>query len=286
MNHSTTIAMDLVFTPALSTLIELALEEDLGRGDLTTAGIVDLRHIASSRIICREPIICCGLSVAGWVIEQARAPLVFNAQASEGQNLAAGAILATLDGPAEWILRLERTVLNFLQRLCGVATLTNRYVHELHGTTARVVDTRKTIPGWRYLDKYAVRVGGGANHRHDLGSGILVKDNHIAACGSVSEAVHRARLAAPHLLKIEVEVESLAQAQEALAAGAEVLLLDNMTPAQVAEVAKIVGSRALLEVSGGITLQTIRAYVEAGASIISVGALTHSAPAVDLSLEY
>jgi nicotinate-nucleotide pyrophosphorylase (carboxylating) len=275
---------ELRWSPAIGQLIDLALEEDLGRGDVTTE-LLGERRAGQGRVVCRVPVVACGLPLLGWLAARGTPELTARGCVGEGDLVSAGTTLATLVGPVGAILRLERTALNFLMRLCGVATLTRRYVQEVDGTGARVVDTRKTLPGWRVLDKYAVRVGGGGNHRADLGSGILIKDNHIAACGSTAEAVRRARSGAPHPLRVEVEVESLAQAEEALAAGAEVLLLDNMTPTQVREVASAVGSRALLEISGGVTLQTIRAFAEAGARLISVGALTHSAPAVDLSLE-
>jgi nicotinate-nucleotide pyrophosphorylase (carboxylating) len=274
----------LRWSPAIGLLIDLALEEDIGRGDVTTELLGEHRQ-GCGRVVCRVPVVACGLPLLGWLVARGAPELTARSCVSEGELAPAGSTLATLVGPAGAILRLERTALNFLMRLCGVATLTRRYVQEVAATGARVVDTRKTLPGWRVLDKYAVRVGGGGNHRADLGSGILIKDNHIAACGSTTEAVRRARAGAPHPLRIEVEVENLAQAEEALAAGAEVLLLDNMTAAQVREVSSALGGRTQLEISGGVTLQTIRAYAEAGARLISVGALTHSAPAVDLSLE-
>jgi nicotinate-nucleotide pyrophosphorylase (carboxylating) len=276
--------MELCWTPAIGRLIDLALEEDLSHGDITTEVAGQLGH-GLGRVFCREPIVVCGLPVAAWVLERAEPELDFDAQSTEGMVLSAGAELARVRGPSAAILRVERTLLNFLMRLCGVATLTRRYVEAVGDTGARVVDTRKTVPGWRVLDKYAVRVGGGGNHRFHLGSGILIKDNHIAACGSVRAAVSRARASAPHTLRVEVEVEEPGQVAEALEAGADVLLLDNMSPEQVAELVQQVAGRALIEVSGGVELSTVRAYAEAGAQLISVGALTHSAPAVNLSLE-
>jgi len=271
-------------TPAITRLIDLAIEEDLGRGDVTTE-ILGEQRAGVGKILCRVPVVVCGLCVAQWLLERAARGVHAELRAAEGAELGAGGVLLTLAGPADSILRAERTMLNFLMRMCGVATLTRLYVDAVRGTRARIVDTRKTLPGWRVLDKYAVRVGGGHNHRYDLGSGILIKDNHIAACGSTVEAVRRALARAPHPLRVEVEVESRAQALEALEAGADVLLLDNMVPSQVREVVQAVGGRALVEVSGGVTLHTVGAYAEAGADVISIGALTHSAPAVDLSLE-
>ena len=190
-------------------------------------------------------------------------------------------------GPAAPILEAERTALNFVQRLAGVATLAARFADAVAGTGARVVDTRKTTPGFRVLEKAAVRAGGCGNHRFDLGSGVLIKDNHVIACGGVGAAVERARARAPHPLRIEVEVDSIDQLREALAARAEVVLLDNMTPEAVREAARLAhDAGVLVEVSGGITLATVRGYAEAGADLISAGALTHSAPAADVALDF
>jgi nicotinate-nucleotide pyrophosphorylase (carboxylating) len=214
------------------------------------------------------------------------APLEGGAVAGDGVGVEAGRTVLALSGPAGSILSAERTALNFLQRLSGVATLSRRFAEAVAHTKARVVDTRKTTPGYRVLEKAAVRAGGCSNHRFDLGSGVLIKDNHIAACGSVAEAVRRARAHAPHPLRIEVEVDTLAQLDEALGAGADVVLLDNMTPEQAAGATARAHARGVLvEVSGGIHLGSAPRYAEAGVDIISAGALTHSAPAVDLALD-
>ena len=274
----------LCWTPAIGHLVDLALQEDLGNGDVTTDILGDLGQ-GKGIILCREPMVMCGLPVIEWVLDRVGLGLSLERSVQEGEEVKTGAVLAQIHGSLDAILRIERTLLNFLMRLSGVATLARRYRNAVQGTGARIVDTRKTMPGWRILDKYAVRIGGGDNHRADLGSGILIKDNHIAACGSVGAAVRLARERAPHPLRIEVEVESVAAAQEAIDAGAEILLLDNMTPDQVREAVQAINGRALIEVSGGVTLQTVRFFAEAGAQIISVGALTHSVPAVDLSLE-
>jgi nicotinate-nucleotide pyrophosphorylase (carboxylating) len=284
-SSSSSSSASLELTPAIARLIDLSLEEDLGRGDLTSELVLGAGTQARGRILCRVPVVACGLPLLGWISERARLAISVELRAGEGEPLEAGATLATVEGGAGEILRLERTWLNFLQRMSGVATLTRRFVEAVAGTGARIVDTRKTLPGWRRLDKHAVRAGGGRNHRHDLGSGILIKDNHIVACGGVGEAVRRALAGAPHGLRVEVEVESIADAHEAIAAGAELLLLDNMTPAQVREAVTAVAGRALCEISGGVRLENVRGYAEAGAALISIGALTHSAPAVDLSLE-
>ena len=240
---------------------------------------------ASGRIIAKEPLVVAGTEVAREVFLRVDARTRCDLVVADGQRLQPGEVVAQVAGSARSLLSAERTALNFLQRLSGIATLTRRFADSVAGTRAIVCDTRKTAPGWRLLDKRAVLAGGGANHRADLASGVLIKDNHIAACGSVKAAVERARARAPHGLRIEVEVTSIDQIDEALSAGAEVVLLDNMTPERVrACVAKIAG-RAVIEVSGGITLDTIRAFAEAGPDRISVGALTHSPRAVDLSLE-
>jgi len=196
-----------------------------------------------------------------------------------------GAAVCRVEGRTRAVLAAERPALNFLQHLSGVATLTARFVDAVKGTRAKIVDTRKTTPGWRALDKEAVRAGGGGNHRVDLAAGVLIKDNHVAACGGVKAAVERARARAPHSLRIEVEVTELGQIEDALAAGADIVLLDNFDPPKVAQAMKQIAGRALVEVSGGINLDTVRAFAEAGPDLISVGALTHSARAVDLSLE-
>lgn len=278
-------ALTLNLTPAVAQLIDLALQEDLGRGDVTTE-VVGERGGRRGVVLCREPVVVCGLPVAGWLVQRSGEPLTLHRQADEGESIEAGATLAVLEGPSDAILRVERALLNFLMRMCGVATYTRRHVDAVAGTGARVTDTRKTLPGWRALDKYAVRAGGGHNHRHDLGSGVLIKDNHLAACdGQIALAVERARARAPHPLRVEVEVESLQDAVTAAEAGAEILLLDNMSPEQVRQVLAALPRDVLVEVSGGITLANVRAHAEAGAQVISLGALTHSAPAVDLSLD-
>ncbi len=210
----------------------------------------------------------------------------FDAKCADGAAAGSDHTIGELRGRAADLLSLERVILNFLQRMCGVATFTRRFVEAIEGTRARIVDTRKTVPGWRLLDKYAVAVGGGTNHRFGLDDGILIKDNHIAACGGVGAAVERARRRADHLLlRVEVECETPAQVDEALAAGADAILLDNMSAAEIAAAVRQIAGRALVEVSGGVTLATVRAIAEAGPDLISVGALTHSAPIADLAMD-
>jgi nicotinate-nucleotide pyrophosphorylase (carboxylating) len=277
----------LAAIPAVRRLIELALDEDLGRGDVTsqvTLGTEGRDVIADMN--AREPIVAFGVDVAAAVFALVDPRIELEIHSPDGARVDRGGLLLTARGPAHNVLAAERTALNFVQRLSGVATQSKRYADAVAGTKARVVDTRKTTPGYRVLEKAAVLAGGCGNHRFDLGSGILIKDNHIAACGSVRAAVEAAKAKAPHPLRVEVEVTNLGELDEALAAGAEIVLLDNMTPSQVEVAAARAHSRGVLvEVSGGITLATIADYARAGADLISVGALTHSAPAVDIGLD-
>ncbi|MEO8706879.1 MAG: carboxylating nicotinate-nucleotide diphosphorylase [Kofleriaceae bacterium] len=279
----------LAAIPAVRRLIELALDEDLGRGDVTsqvTLGTTGREVTADMN--AREPIVAFGIDVAVAVFHLVDPDIQLEIHVTDGARVDRGGLLITARGPAHTVLAAERTALNFVQRLSGVATLSKRYADAVAGSNAktRVVDTRKTTPGFRVLEKAAVLAGGCANHRFDLGSGILIKDNHIAACGSVRAAVESARAKAPHPLRVEVEVTNLGELDEALAAHAEIVLLDNMTPAQVEVAAARAHSRnVIVEVSGGITLATIADYARAGADLISVGALTHSAPAVDIGLD-
>lgn len=226
-----------------------------------------------------------GLPVAARVFTLVDPAVSFLSLVKEGEEVAPGQEVARIKGPARALLTAERTALNFLQHLSGIATRTRRLAGLIADTGARLVDTRKTVPGMRLLAKYAVTVGGGGNHRLGLDDGILIKDNHIKAAGGIAAAVERARALAPHTLRIEVECETLAQVREALQAGADIVLLDNMSPEQVREAARLVAGRALIEVSGGVTEENIRAMALAGADLISVGALTHSVRAVDISME-
>ncbi len=278
--------MDVATSPAVLQLIELALEEDLGRGDVTSEILAIDDGELSAAVVARESMVVFGLSVAAVVFQRVDPSVQVEMLRKDGDSLEAGQGAMRVTGSASSILSAERTALNFLQRLSGVATMASRFAEAVKGSPARVVDTRKTTPGYRVLEKAAVRAGGCHNHRADLGSGVLIKDNHIVACGSVTEAVSRALASAPHGLRVEIEVDTDAQLDEAIAAGAHIVLLDNMEVAQVATSAKKAQAAGLLvEVSGGITLETVGAYARAGADIISSGALTHSAPAVDLGLD-
>jgi len=266
-------------------LIKLAIAEDLGTGDLTSEAVLadDLKGRAV--IEAREPLVCCGLNVALKVFEKLEPGIVFSSLKAEGEDAAAGDVLVELEGSMKALLAGERTALNFLQRTCGVATLSRRY-SLLAAGRAVILDSRKTIPGWRWLDKMAVRTGGCSNHRMGLYDGVLIKDNHIAACGGVAEAVKKARCNAPTGIDIEVEVENLDELEEALSSGADIIMLDNFPPDKVAEAVKICKGRAKLEVSGSIGVDNIEGYLNAArVDFISVGALTHSAQAADIAME-
>jgi nicotinate-nucleotide pyrophosphorylase (carboxylating) len=267
----------------MTDLIERALAEDLGAGDLTTSAVVPEGAQARARIEQRAPGVVAGLDVARAVFERVDASLRFEACAPEGEWREPG-VLAELSGTAASILAGERVALNFLGRLSGVATLTARYVQAVEGTGARILDTRKTTPGLRELEKAAVRAGGGMSHRSGLYDAILVKENHAALAGGVGEVTRRALAAAPQGVTVEVECATLEEVEAALAAGVPRILLDNMAAPELRRAVELAGGRAELEASGGITLDTVRAVAETGVDFISVGALTHSAPALDVSL--
>ncbi|MGH7949619.1 MAG: carboxylating nicotinate-nucleotide diphosphorylase, partial [Candidatus Binataceae bacterium] len=276
--------MDLVNQIELDALLARALAEDIGQGDITTAATVAAEQRGRARIVAKEPeMVLCGGELIERVFKLTGAEPMMNLLAADGARLRRGDRIAEVDGALAGLLTGERTALNFVQLLSGIATVTRMYVDAVAGTRARIVDTRKTHPGLRVLEKYAVRTGGGANHRFGLDSGVLIKENHIAAAGSVTTAIQRARKAAPHTLKIEIECETIAQVEEALNGGADAILLDNMELADIRKARALAGGKVVLEVSGGITLDTVRAIADAGVDVISVGALTHSARAVDIS---
>lgn len=265
-------------------IIERALEEDIHTGDVTTAAVVPQAREITGRLVAKEPLVLAGLSVAARVFALVDPAIRFTPQAADGDQVEAGTVIAAFAGDAANLLQGERVALNLLQRMCGIASLTARYVAAVAGTTARVVDTRKTTPGLRVLEKYSVRVGGGHNHRTGLYDGILIKENHITAAGGITEAIRRARAAIPHTLKIEIETESVEQVQEALAAGADIIMLDNMDCPTMQHCVGLIAGRALVEASGGVNLETIAAIAATGVDIISVGALTHSPRAMDISM--
>jgi len=270
-------------------LIQLALSEDVGTGDVTTAACIPPDLEIEAQLLAKEPLVLAGLPFFQRVFEVLDGRVAVAPRFPDGTLIPPGTVVADLQGPARSLLVGERTALNILQRLSGTATLTRRWVEAIDGTGARVCDTRKTTPGMRYMQKYAVAVAGGSNHRFGLDSGVLIKDNHIAACGSLTDAVSRCRQSAPHLLKIEVEVTSLELVDEAIAAGADVILLDNMaTDTMIAAVQRIRAAArpVLIEASGGLSLERAREVAETGVDLLSVGALTHSAVSADLSLEF
>ena len=275
-------------------IVSRALAEDLGAGDPTTDALVPKGLQGRAVVVAGAAGVLAGIEVARAVWRHIDPELGFRPLLTDGSTLngAAGSesdVIAELEGAVSSILLGERTALNFLQHMSGVATLTSRYVTAVAGFDATILDTRKTVPGLRALDKYAVHAGGGKNHRRNLGDGVLIKDNHIAAMGgaglSLGEIVEKARAAAGHTLKIEVEVEDLEQVRQALDAGADILLLDNMSVEQMVDAARLARGRALTEASGGITLRNVGAVAATGVDLISVGALTHSAGALDISLD-
>jgi nicotinate-nucleotide pyrophosphorylase (carboxylating) len=268
-------------------VVALALEEDLASGDVTTEACVDPHRVAVAHAVAREPLVACGGPVFARVFARVDETLVVEARASEGTSAKPGDPLWTVRGRARSILMGERVALNFVQRMSGIAKATRAYVDAVPaGAQTRIADTRKTTPGLRAIERYAVRVGGGHNHRDDLGAAVLIKDNHIAACGGVRPAIVRARQSAPHSAKIECEVETLEQLDEALSAGADIVLLDNMSAEAVREAVARTRGRALLEASGGITLERVGELARAGVDVLSVGALTHSVRAADIGLDF
>lgn len=264
-------------------IIDRALAEDLASGDVTSRASVPTDAETSARLIAKAPLCLAGIAVAAAAFHRVDPRIVVEPLVRDGEAAKPGALLARVRGDARSLLAGERTALNLLQRMCGVATLTRAHVDAAAGR-CRITDTRKTMPGLRALDRYAVRCGGGHNHRNDLGAGVLIKENHIRAAGGITAAIAGARRHAPHTLRIECEVTDLRELREALEAGAEAILLDNMDDAAIAEAVKITGGRALLEVSGNVDLARVAAVAALGVDLISVGKLTHSAPAADISL--
>lgn len=270
----------------LEQLIDSALCEDVGLGDVTTNAVVDLGHKGKAWVITREDTVVAGLTVFEGVFHRLDPKVTITPRADDGSWFAKDECLVDLVGPLRSILTAERVALNFLQRLCGVATLTRQYVNAIpEGCNTVIVDTRKTTPGFRALERYAVRCGGGSNHRPRLDGGVLIKDNHIAACGSVTEAIDRTRAMQGPALRIEVEVTTLDELEQALSARAEVVMLDNMDLETTHEAMNLARGHALVEASGGIGPDEVEALARLGVDFISVGALTHSAPAVDLTLK-
>ena len=278
--------MSLLKNPLVTQIISMALNEDVGTGDITTETTIPADKTASGRFIAKEDMIICGIDVAELVFHTVDESISFNANFRDGDKVCKGDVIATVNGNARNVLTAERTSLNLMQRLTGIATRTHEAVKCVEGTKAKITDTRKTTPGLRVLEKYAVRAGGGTNHRFNLADGILIKDNHIAVSGGIKNAVANARKAAPHTLKIEVEVETKEQLAEALEAGADIIMLDNMSNELMSECVKTINGRALVEASGNMGDKDLYEVAKTGVDIISIGALTHTVRAADISLKF
>ncbi len=268
----------------LDPILRRVLEEDIGTGDVTTLATIPPGTQASAELVAKEDFVLSGIDVAKRVFHLLSAETAFEKLIEDGQSVKRGDVLAWIKGDAAVLLQGERVALNLLQRMCGVATLTAEFVKEIDGTGAIIVDTRKTTPGLRVLEKYSVRMGGGGNHRMALYDAVLIKENHVAAAGGISSAVSRARQNVPHTQKVEVEVRNQVEVAEALDAGADILLLDNMSTEELRAAVEMIDGRAITEASGGVNLETVRDIAETGVRLISVGALTHSYRAVDISM--
>ena len=269
----------------LKKAIEKFLHEDIGSGDLTSEATLQPEQVGTAEFIAKGSFIVCGIETVAGLVFKTQNPAIDIIHACRDKTLASpGDILLTARGPVLDLLKAERVALNLVQRLCGIATLTARFVEKVKPLPVKILDTRKTTPGLRMLEKYAVRVGGGQNHRFNLADGVLIKDNHIQACGSIKNAVNRMREKIPHTMKIEVEASTMVEVRECLSCAVDIIMLDNMEPAMMREAVKLVGGRALLEASGGINLDNVRQVADTGVDYISVGALTHSAPACDISM--
>ena len=270
-------------------IVQTALEEDLGFGDLTSSALLSPDMIAKAQIMAKQAMVVAGMTVAEEVFHQIDDTLTVKFHQRDGDWVGANTRILTITGNAQSLLQAERVALNFIQRLSGISTITHQFCHAVHNHSVKVADTRKTTPGLRALEKWAVRLGGGVNHRFSLHDGILIKDNHLMVLSahkmSLRQACRLARQEAPHGLRISVEVESMEQVRQALQGKADVILLDNMSPSKIQEAVETIKGKALVEVSGGITMNNIRDIAKTGVDIISIGALTHSAPAMDLSMD-
>lgn len=271
----------------LRKIISHFLAEDIGRGDLTSESIFSPDELGEAVLVARHSFVVAGADlVAGEVFRVQNPDVVVSQAVLDGQHVEKGDVVLSVRGPVVDLLKAERVALNLLQRLSGIATLTAQFVEEVKGTSARITDTRKTTPGLRILEKYAVRAGGGSNHRYNLADGVMIKDNHIAACGSLTAAVARVRSSVPHTIRIEVETDTMEQVEECLQCGVDIIMLDNMSLAQMAEAVTRIAGRALVEASGGVTVATVAAIAATGVDIISSGALTHSAPSCDIGMDW
>jgi nicotinate-nucleotide pyrophosphorylase (carboxylating) len=274
--------------PSVETILRNAILEDVGNGDITSSAIIPEGHTSTAVLMANESFILAGVPFAERIFKLVNPDLAFKALKKDGSKVRKGTVIGRIRGDTRSILKAERVALNLLQRLSGIATLTSRFVESVKGFSVRIADTRKTTPGFRPFEKYAVRVGGGYNHRYGLFDGILIKDNHIDAAGGIGEAIRRARERTHHLLKIEIEVRNLRETKEALAAGADVIMLDNMPVDRMYKAVDLIHRKrpeVIIEASGGISLENVRSIASTGVDLISVGAITHSAPAVDISME-
>lgn len=281
--------MKLLITPHIDRLIELALDEDRTGFDVTSQAFFEGQE-AQAIFKVKSDLVVSGLELVRAVFHRVDPALVFEPSCKDGDMIARGGELGRARGPVTSLLSAERTALNFIQRMCGIATKTNAYVQALNNDKIRLCDTRKTLPGYRELDKYAVRCGGGYNHRFDLGAGVMIKDNHIAAAGSIDEAMRRVRELAPHTLRVEVEVGQVEQVSDALKAGAEIIMLDNMSTADMARAIEIIrahkyGARTVVEASGNVTIERLPELGQLDLNVVSTGAITHSIEAADISMK-
>ena len=271
----------------LHRLLRSFLREDIGHGDLSSESLFTRGEEGNARLVARDPLVAAGVeSVAGEVFRLQNPEIQISGSVTDGSMVAAGDSLLTVSGSVVDLLKAERVALNLLQRLCGIATLTAQFVEKTKLYPVRITDTRKTTPGLRMLEKYAVRAGGGYNHRFNLSDGVLIKDNHIAACGSLSKAVEILRETIPHTIRIEVETDTLDQVRECLNCGADIIMLDNMDLESMKQAVALIDGRALIEASGGVNLETVAAIAATGVDIISIGALTHSAPSCDIGMDW
>ena len=265
-------------------IVRTALAEDIGLGDVTTEVTIARDSTVRAELVAKEDFTLAGIDVAEVAFHMLDHDVRFEKIFVDGQSVRKGEVIAWLKGKASILLQGERVALNLLQRMSGIASLTAQYVAEVKGTSAKIVDTRKTVPGLRALDKYSVRMGGGRNHRIGLFDGVLIKENHITAAGGISAAIGSAKEKLPHTLKIEVETQNIAEVEEALHAGADIIMLDNMSLAEMSQGVELIAGRALVEASGGVNLERVRDIADTGVDIISVGALTHSVSAADISM--
>ncbi|MCP3890675.1 MAG: carboxylating nicotinate-nucleotide diphosphorylase [Desulfobulbaceae bacterium] len=271
----------------LHSMIRAFLREDVGRGDITSESIFSENEMGSAKLVARDSFTVAGVESVAAEVFKIQNPTVICVDAVEDGTLSAPNLpLLTVSGPAVDLLKAERVALNLLQRLSGIATLTAQFVEKVRAYPVRITDTRKTAPGLRVLDKYAVRVGGGANHRFNLTDGVLIKNHHIAVCGSIKYAVRMVRGEIPHTIRVEVETHTLEQVEECLSLGVDIILLDKMTPEIMSKAVRLINGRALVEASGGVNLKTVEAVAMTGVDIISIGALTHSAPFRDIGMDW